>query len=166
MRPDGSPIRPRRDQQIPGYQSLIVGPGIPDPIIEPTHPAEQPGSSTRAPRRPADRASIPSDDHLASALHAEARRAEPTEVERTSKRLILVLILTILAVPGLILALALLKVELPPAMIILLVGLVAFGGIASAASIDPPKPKRRINEDEGSPVGCCPGPRPLRSFRK
>jgi hypothetical protein len=149
MRPDGSPIRPRRDQQIPGYRSLIVGPGIPDPVVEPAH-----------------RATAPSDDHLACALHAEARRAEPTEVERTSKRLILVLILTILAVPGLILALAMLKIELPPAMIILLVGLVAFGGIASAASIDPPKPKRRANEDEGSPVGCCPGPRPLRSFRK
>ncbi|MFG0326997.1 MAG: hypothetical protein ACF8SC_07005 [Phycisphaerales bacterium JB037] len=165
MSTDGSPIRPRRDQQIPSSTTVIVGPGIPDPIIEPPHPAEHAHRPDQT--HPPHHAHRPADDrHLARALHAEARREEPTEVERTSKRLILVLILTILAVPGLILALAMLKIELPPAMIILLVGLVAFGGIASAASIDPPKPKRRANEDEGSPVGCCPGPRPLRSFRK
>ncbi len=105
-----------------------------------------------------------------SACACEAPIAEPEQDESSQAgiRLLMALLMILgLAAVGLVLALAF-DIVVPPVMWLAMVGMLIIGVIAGGASEDA-KPKRTTSIGDGDgarPVGCCSGPRPLRSFRE
>jgi len=154
--------------------SRIVGPGLPDPLVPGPRPSlRQPAPSPQttnghARQEVSEGRGGSRCEPVSDALRDEAGREPPSEAVQVGRRLLLVTLGAVVVVPGLMVLLAMLGVEVPPTMALALLGLIGIGAVVSAARADDrPKRARRFDEeDEGQPVGCCPGPRPLRSARR
>lgn len=140
----------------PPTQTILVGPGL-DP-------------REHAPARPVTHAEKGSEvlpeDGLARSENSASEEAD--ETGRAARRVIIALLLGIVAVPALLWGMVAVNAEVTPATAITLIGLVAIGAVGGAAATDRAsgRVKRAARrDDEGRPVGCCPGPRPLRAFR-
>ena len=108
---------------------------------------------------------------LDSTCACETPATEPEEdqtAEHAGNRLLMAFLMLLgLAAVGLVLALAF-DIVVPPFMWFAMVAMLIFGVIAGGAGEDR-KPQRTPTLGEGDgprPVGCCSGPRPLRSFRE
>jgi len=102
-----------------------------------------------------------------SGLMDRARREARCEDEEARasaalmKRLLLALVLVLVLAAVCFVVLPLYGMNLP-----IIMPLLAFAAIflGSVLTTPPPKPRPRPTDD-GRAIGCCPGPRPLRSFR-
>ncbi|MEQ8769868.1 MAG: hypothetical protein RIB60_05095 [Phycisphaerales bacterium] len=111
------------------------------------------------PRNPTD---------LLEQARAEARRREEEDKlgARVARRLLLAFIAClIIGVLCFVVVPNYAGITIPP-----IVPLLSFGAIAAGALVTMPRdesaPKGDARDcDEGNPIGCCPGPRPLRTFR-
>lgn len=132
-------------QYEPPTETILVGPGLDPREHTPPRRAEVADEPCR-PQQP----------------------EQPDETARAARRVVIALLLGILAVPLLMWGMVALNAEVTPATAIVLMGLVAFGAVGGAAATDRSAGRTKQSrpvEDEGRPVGCCPGPRPLRAFR-
>ncbi len=120
------------------------------------------------------RLTAPSSDGEFQPLARACESPAPDELEEdqtdehAGNRLLMAFLMLLgLAAVGLVLALAF-DIIVPPFMWFAMVAMLIFGVIAGGAGEDR-KPKRTPSLGDGDgarPVGCCSGPRPLRSFRE
>lgn len=131
-------------------QSFLIGPGI-DPTRQPP-PATPP----------------PTDPDTSHDLLEDARlkiRCENEEEEQTialTRRLVVAFVLIVLIGAVFFIVMPYYGMNLPPIMPILVFIAIAAGALLTAPRV--PK-KKRCDSDDGRAIGCCQGPRPLRSFR-
>ncbi len=115
------------------------------------------------PETPSD----PSD--LLEQARAEARRREEEDKlgARVARRLFLAFVAClIIGVLCFVVVPNYAGITIPP-----LVPLLSFGAIAAGTLVTMPRDESVPNDepgacDDGNPIGCCPGPRPLRAFRE
>lgn len=137
--------------------TILIGPGL-DPTPRPSRREVEQDACCSVEPQPWSEAS-----------RAEADRAEADEASRAARRVVIALMLGVLLVPLLLWGMVALNAEVTPATAMILMALVAAGAVGGAAASDRASGKAKAQtprQDEGRPVGCCPGPRPLRAFRK
>ena len=88
------------------------------------------------------------------------------------KRLLIAFVLMVALSVGFVVLVAELKVYVPPIVFLLSFVAIAVGTTLTVLSGAESGPKKRAGSscgcagDEGRPIGCCQGPRPLRMFRE
>lgn len=105
----------------------------------------------------------PAADDLMARARAEAKRREDDERygRAIARRLFVAFLACVLiALACFVLVPAWLGVHVPPWVPLLSFLAIATGAIMTVPERD--KPACACEDDEGRPVGCCPGPRPLR----
>lgn len=108
----------------------------------------------------------PSADDLLDRARAEAKRREEEERlgGRIARRLFLAFIAClVIGVVCFVVVPNYAGITIPP-----IVPLLSFGAIAMGALVTMPRDESATNSeacDDGNPIGCCPGPRPMQAFR-
>ncbi|MFT5422716.1 MAG: hypothetical protein ACI89L_000481 [Phycisphaerales bacterium] len=125
---------------------FLIGPGL-----DPTQPT--PTTPTADPAR----------DLLEDArLKVRCENEEEEQTIALTRRLVIAFVLIILIGAVFFILMPYYGMNLPPIM-----PLMVFIAIAAGALLTAPKApkKKRCADDDGRAIGCCQGPRPLRSFR-
>lgn len=113
--------------------------------------------------------SAPAASSSCACAETPTERAERERIEqaRTARRVLVSFILFLLLMPVVLFVTAISEIEIPMVAIFGLFALVLVGALMTAAgnNADRPEPQSPP-EDEGRPIGCCSGPRPMRRFRE
>lgn len=85
---------------------------------------------------------------------------------RLARRLMVAFVLVLVTAVACFIVVPGMGVHLPPIVPILCFAAIVAGSLMAHAG-DAPEPRRpKPCDDEGCPVGCCPGPRPMKMFGK
>lgn len=113
------------------------------------------------------------DDLMDRARSAASREDEEhQQAVALGKRLIIAFVLMVALSVGFVVLVAELKVYVPPIVFLLSFVAIAVGTTLTVLSGADGRPKKAAGSscgcagDEGRPIGCCQGPRPLRMFRE
>jgi len=112
-----------------------------------------------------DHADQPQPTPCCTETPAERLAREQLEQARTARRVLVSFILFLLLVPVVLFVAVVSDIEIPMVAIFALFGLVLVGALMAGAG----RPADRAPtppQDEGRPIGCCSGPRPMRRFRQ
>jgi len=139
-------------------------------IMGPTaHPHTSPPSSHASARTLYTPPSAPTTPPSYACGESPTERAERERIEqaRTARRVLVSFILFLLLMPVVLFVTAISEIEIPMVAIFGLFGLVLVGALMTAAGNNADRPMTQSPpEDEGRPIGCCSGPRPMRRFRE
>lgn len=109
------------------------------------------------------------DDLLEQArlrLRAEHRvNRYEEQSRRLARRLVIAFILIVLTGVVFFIVVPLMGVHLPLIVPVLCFVAIVVGAVIVHAGEAPEEKQPCPRDDEGRPIGCCPGPRPLRGFR-
>jgi len=134
-----------RDPARPGEpsDSFLIGPGI-----DPTKPAA---------------GTDPAHDLLEDArLKVRCENEEEEQAVALTHRLVIAFVLIVIIGAVFFIVMPYYGMNLPPIMPLLVFVAIAVGALLTAPRVPKKKP---CDTDDGRAVGCCQGPRPLRSFR-
>lgn len=131
-------------------------------------------SITSSPRPISSGLSTPDEPGLAAATPApccvetpaERLARQQLEQARAARRVLIAFLLVLLLVPVVLFVAVVSDIEIPLFAIFALFGLVLAGAMAAAAGRTADRPSPSPPQDEGRPIGCCSGPRPMRRFRE
>lgn len=132
-------------------------------------------SITSSPRPTSQSLSTPDDPGPAAAdqpaqccveTPAERLAREQLEQARTARRVLIAFLLVLLLVPVVLFVAVVSDIEIPMIAIFALFGLVLVGALMAGAGRSDDRPSASPPQDEGRPIGCCAGPRPMRRFGK
>jgi len=124
-------------------QSFLIGPGI-----DPTRPTIEPDAA---------------HDLLEDArLKIRCENEEEEQTVALTRRLVVAFVLIVIIGAVFFIIMPHYGMNLPPIMPLLVFVAIALGALLTAPKVPKKKP---CADDDGRAIGCCQGPRPLRSFR-